>query len=64
MKIYGVFYFSNMWWDHIPDANYSGVKGEQCSVDAAPGGYVMATGFYGFNWPGDGVMLIMLFNNM
>ena len=25
--------------DHIPDANCSGVKGEHCSVDAAPGGY-------------------------
>ena len=32
-----------MWWDHIPDANCTGVKGEHCSVDAAPGGYVMAT---------------------
>ena len=37
------FYFSNVWWDHIPDANCPGVKREPCSVDAAPGGYVMAT---------------------
>ena len=36
------------------------VKGEHCSVDAAPGGYVMATFFDGFNRPGGGVMLIML----
>ena len=28
--------------------NCSGVKGEHCSVDAAPGGYVMATALYGF----------------
>ena len=26
LKHYGVFYFSNVWWDHIPDANCSGVK--------------------------------------
>ena len=26
-----------------------GVKGEHCSVDAAPGGDVMATFFYGFS---------------
>ena len=43
LKSYGVFYFSNVWWDHIPYANCSGVKGEHCSVDAALGGYVMAT---------------------
>ena len=53
--------FSNVWWDHIPDANCSGVKGEHCSVDAAPGGYVMAMVFYGSNRPGGGVILIMLF---
>ena len=34
-----------MWWDLIPDVNCSGVKGEHCRVDAAPGGYVMATVF-------------------
>ena len=34
LKSYGVFYFSNVWWDHIPDANCSGVKREHCSVDA------------------------------
>ena len=36
-----------MWWDHIPDVNCLGVKGEHCSVDAAPGSYayVMATDF-------------------
>ena len=45
LKTYGVFYFSNVWWDYIPDANCSGVKGEYSSVDAAPGGYVMATVF-------------------
>ena len=39
------FYFSNVWWDHIPDANCSGVKTHHCSVDAAPGSYVMATVF-------------------
>ena len=45
LKSYGVFYFSNVWWDHIPDANCSGVKlkGGHCSVGAAPGGYAMAT---------------------
>ena len=32
-------------WDNIPDANCTGVKGEHCSVDAAPGGDVMATVF-------------------
>ena len=37
LKSYGVFYFSNVWWDHIPDVNCSGVKGEHCRVDAAPG---------------------------
>ena len=41
LKSYGVFYFSNVWWDHIPDANCTGVKGEHCSVDAAPVGDVM-----------------------
>ena len=61
LKSYGVFYFSNVWWDHIPDANCTGVKGEHCSVDAAPGGDVMATVFYGFIRPGGGVTLIMLF---
>ena len=50
LKSYGVFYinFSNVWWhwwDHIPDVNCLGVKGEHCSVDAAPGGYVMAKVF-------------------
>ena len=52
-KSYWVIYFSNVLWDHIPDANCSGVKGEHCSVDVAP--------FYGFNRPVGGVMLIMLF---
>ena len=37
-----IFYFSTVWWDHIPNANCTGVKGH-CSVDAAPGGDVMAT---------------------
>ena len=40
---------------------FGGKKRTLHSVDAAPGGYVMATVFYGFNRPGDGVMLIMLF---
>ena len=31
LKSYGVFYFSNVWWDHIPDTNCMGVKGEHCS---------------------------------
>ena len=43
MKSFGVFYFGNVWWDQIPDANCSGVRREHCSVDAAPGGYVMNT---------------------
>ena len=43
LKSYGVSYFSKVWWDHIPDANFTGVKGEHCSVDAAPGDYAMAT---------------------
>ena len=49
LKSYGVFYFSNVWWNHIPHANCLGVKGEHCSVDAVPGGDVMATAFCGFN---------------
>ena len=53
-----------MLWDHIPDANCSGVKGERCGVDAAPGGHVKATGFDGFNRHRGGVMLIMLFRNL
>ena len=36
LKSYRVFYFSNIWWDHIPDANCLEVIGEHCSVDAAP----------------------------
>ena len=45
LKINGVFYFSNVWWHHISGANCSGVKGEHCSVDVAPGGHVMAMFF-------------------
>ena len=41
LKSYRVFYFSNKWWDLIPNVNCLGVKGEICSVDAAPSGYVM-----------------------
>ena len=41
LKSCGVIYFSNVRWDHIPDANCTGVKGEHCSVDAAPGGYAI-----------------------
>ena len=26
LKSYWLIYFSNMLWDHIPDANFSGVK--------------------------------------
>ena len=26
LKTYGVFYFSNVWCDHIPDTNCSGVE--------------------------------------
>ena len=63
LKSYWVIYFSNMWWDHIPDVNCSRVKREHCSVDAASCGYViMATTFYGFHRPGSGVMLAMLFD--
>ena len=51
LKSYGVFYFTNVWWDRILDANCSGVKREHCSGDAAPRCYVMATVFYGFNRP-------------
>ena len=34
LKSYGVFYFSlfHVLWDHILDANCSGVKIEHCSV--------------------------------
>ena len=35
LKSYVVFYFSNVWWDHIPNANCLGVKREHCSIDAA-----------------------------
>ena len=45
LKSCWVIYFSNVLWDHIRDANCSGVKGEHCSVDAAPDGHVMATVF-------------------
>ena len=31
LKSYGIFYCSNVWWDHVPDANCTGVKGEHCS---------------------------------
>jgi len=44
-KSYAVFYFSNVWWDHIPEVNCSGIERGLCSVDAAPGGYVMAKVF-------------------
>ena len=40
LKSYGVSYFRNVWWDHIPDANCSGVK-EHCCVDTALRGYVI-----------------------
>ena len=52
LKSYGVFYFSSVWYGHIPHANCS-------AVVAAPGSYVMAAFLCGFN---SGVMLIMLFN--
>ena len=42
-EVHGVFYFSDIWWDLIPDADCSGVEREHSSIDAAPGGYVMAT---------------------
>ena len=45
LKRYAVFYFNNMWWDLISDADCSGLEREHCSVDAAPGGHVMATVF-------------------
>ena len=62
LKNYWVIYFSNVWWDHIPGANCSGVKGEHCSVDAVPVGHDMATVCDGFNRSDGGVMLIMLFS--
>ena len=43
LKSYWVIYFSNVLWDHIPDANCSGVKGEHCSGYAAPSGSVVST---------------------
>ena len=43
LKSYGIFYFNNVWWDHIPNANCTGVKGEHCNFVATPGGDVMAT---------------------
>ena len=45
LKSYGFFYFSNVWWDHIPVANCSWVNGELCSCLVAPNGYVMASVF-------------------
>ena len=42
LKGYGVFYFSNIMWNLIPDVDCSGVERQHCRVDAAPGGYVMA----------------------
>ena len=62
LKSYGVLYFSNMWWDLSPDADCSAVEKEHCSVDAASGGYVMTMVCDGFNRPGCGVILTMLFN--
>ena len=53
-----------MWWVHIPDANCTGVKEEHCSVDAASGGYIMATVFDSFSRPGGGVVLIILLKNV
>ena len=46
--VIAVIYFSNVLWDHIPNANCSGVKGEHCCVDAATDGH----GFLwcSFNW--------------
>ena len=46
LKSYGVFCLSNMWRGLIPDADGSGIEREHCSVDAPPGGYVMATAPY------------------
>ena len=42
-------------------ARGGGVKGEHCSVDAAPGGHVMATVFDGFNRPGLIIFLMSWF---
>ena len=36
LKSYGIFYCSNVWWDHVPDANCTGVNGF-----SRPGGGVM-----------------------
>ena len=56
LKSYGVFYFSNMWWDHIPDLNCSGVLMQHLVAMQWP------QRFEGFNRPRCGVMLNMLFN--
>ena len=58
LKSYGVFYFSNKWWYLIPDADCSGVEKEHRSTWWLCNGHI----FNGFNRPGGGVMLIMLFN--
>ena len=59
LKSYGIFYCSNVWWDHVPDANCTGVKGEHCSVDAAPGGDVMATVFW-WRCNGHGFLMVLV----
>ena len=49
LKSYWVICFSNMLWDHFPDANCSGVKGECCSVDAHLVAMYWPRFFDGFN---------------
>ena len=51
LKSYGIFYCSNVWWDHVPDANCTGVNGEHCSVDAAPGGIYIYIYIYCIHTP-------------
>ena len=63
LKSYGVFFISNVWWDHIPDANCSGVKGENTAVWMRQLVAMYWPRFFnGFNRPGGGVMLIILFS--
>ena len=55
LKTYGVFYFSKVWWDHIPDATWPGVKGEHL---VAPG-FLMAEFLY---WQTDFLQLFCRFD--
>ena len=62
LKCYWVLYFSNNVGGFYSRCGLLGGRKRTMNVVAAPGGYVMAAVFNGFNRPGGGVMLIMLFN--